>query len=103
MQTQNQTQPGNPKRIQKLISFSPRLYDFARMKANRFGFTFSEYLKHLIANDVKFQVESQVEEMEMVDAETEASIARSVDDFKNGRGVLLKTDKEIDDYFNSLV
>jgi hypothetical protein len=98
MQTQNQSQTQAPVRIQKLISFPPELYDFAKTKANKFGFTFSEYIKHLIANDVKFQVE----QMEMVDTETEASIARSVEDFKKGRYTVLKTEEDIDKHFGGL-
>lgn len=106
MQTQNQTPvksndflPQEQKRVQKLINFSPRLYKNAALKAERIGFTFSDYVKFLIASDIK----AQVEETEFFSQEEEESIMRGIDDYKNGRGFLAKTNADIKRHLDSLV
>jgi hypothetical protein len=99
MQTQNQTQSQDPKRIQKLISFSPRLYENATIKAKNIGFTFSDYVKFLIASDIK----TQIEKVEFFSQEEEESIARGVEDYKHGLGFLAKSNADIDRHLDSLV
>ena len=42
------------------------------------------------------------EELEMVDEETEKMIGKALNDYKNGRYTELRTDKEIEQYFDSL-
>ncbi len=90
--------PQAQKRIQKLINFSPRLYDNALLKAKMFGFSFSDYVKFLIANDVK----SQVEKTEFLGKEEEESVARGIEDYKNKQGFLAKNSKDLDKHFDSL-
>lgn len=106
MQTQAQTSTqGNDfsqqaqKRVQKLINFTPRLYENAVLKAKMIGFTFSDYVKFLIANDTK----AQVEKTEFFSQEGEESIMRGIDDYKNGRGFLAKSKEDINKHLDSLV
>ena len=41
-------------------------------------------------------------DLEMVDEETEKMIGKALEDYKKGRYVTLKTDEEIEKYFDSL-
>jgi len=40
------------KRIQKLVTFSPRLYGLLKAKAERLGMGFAEYLRFLAVKDL---------------------------------------------------
>ncbi len=40
-------------RVQKLITFSPKLYALLKNKAERLGMTFPEYIRHLGVSDIK--------------------------------------------------
>lgn len=91
MQTQS-------KSIQKLITFSPELYSLVVTKAKRIGVSFPEYIRVLLVNDIKEEVEA----IEMVDEETEKAIGQSLKDFKEGRYTTLRSKKDIENYFNEL-
>ena len=68
-------------RVQKLVTFSPQLYFNADKKAKQFGVPFAEYLRHLIIKDV----EEDIANLPMVDAETNKRIGQSLKDFEEGR------------------
>ncbi len=85
-------------RIQKLITFSPHLYELVEKKAKNLGVSFTEYIRMLAVSDIK----KQVEELPMVDGETEKLIAQGMEDFKNGRYTALHTKEEIEKHFDSL-
>jgi len=86
------------KSVQKLITFSPQLYQLVLNKAKRLGLSFAEFLRLVAVNEVK----KEVEEIPMVDEETEKRIGESLKAYKEGRFKSLKTNKEIDDYFKNL-
>jgi len=44
------------KRVQKLVTFSPKLYSLLKTKAERLGMGFAEYLRFLAVNDLKNEV-----------------------------------------------
>ena len=67
-------------RIQKLVTFSPRLYRLARSQANKVGLGFPQYIRHLVVSDVRgsnFGVP-------LVDPETERSIGEGLRDIQRG-------------------
>lgn len=77
-------------RIQKLVTFTPRLYNSAEEKARRLGVPFAEYVRHLIMKDV----EDDAARFPLVDAETNRQIGLSLKDLKEGRFVdVIPTDK----------
>ena len=39
------------RRIQKLITFSPVLYEIAKEKSSRLGLSLADYLRHLVVSD----------------------------------------------------
>ena len=86
------------KSVQKLITFSPQLYQLVLNKAKRLGLSFAEFLRLVAVNEVK----KEVEEIPMVDEETEKRIGESLKAYKEGRFKSLKKNKEIDDYFKNL-
>lgn len=45
-----------PKRIQKLITFSPQLYARAKQRAADLGLTFNEYQRFITAKDVDLEI-----------------------------------------------
>ena len=46
--------------------------------------------------------DKEKEELPMVDEETEKMIGKALEDYKNGRYTELRTDEEIEKYFDSL-
>ena len=85
-------------RVQKLITFSPNLYTLVEGKAEKLGISFPEYIRMLAVSDIK----EQVEEIPMVDEETEKQIGKSLQDLKEGKYTEIKTEKELDAYLKSL-
>lgn len=88
----------NTVRIQKLITFSPQLYEIVLAKAKQLGLSFGEYIRHLTITDVK----EEVEQFYMVDLETERRIGQSLKDLEEGRFTILKSDQDIENHFNNL-
>lgn len=72
---------GNTARIQKLITFSPQLYQVVLAKARQLGLSFGEYMRHLAIIDVK----KEVEHLPMVDEATDKRIGQSLKDLAEGR------------------
>lgn len=88
----------NTVRIQKLITFSPQLYEIVLAKAKQLGLSFGEYIRHLTITDVK----KEVKQLSMVDEETERRIGQSLKDLEEGRFKVIKNKKALDTYLNSL-
>lgn len=70
MQTQN-TQSVN-----KMLSFSTALYDFALKKANAKGIGFQEYIRYLVVKEK----EKEDEPLYMVDDETDRKIQEAMEE-----------------------
>ncbi len=68
-------------RIQKLITFSPQLYQVVLTKARQLGLSFGEYMRHLAIIDVK----EEIERLPMVDDATDKRIGQSLKDLDEGR------------------
>ncbi len=68
-------------RVQKLVTFSPKLYNSAIARANSLGIPFAEYVRHTLIKDV----EESTKNLPMVDAETEKRIGQSLKDLEEGR------------------
>ncbi len=85
-------------RVQKLVTFSPKLYNSALARANSLGIPFAEYVRHTLIKDV----EESNENIPMVDAETEKRIGQSLKDYAEGRYTIIKNKKELDAHLDSL-
>jgi hypothetical protein len=68
-------------RVQKLVTFSPKLYNSAVARANSLGIPFAEYVRHTLIKDV----EEGNRNVPMVDSETEKRIGQSLKDIENGK------------------
>ncbi|MBI4225896.1 hypothetical protein HY612_02175 [Candidatus Roizmanbacteria bacterium] len=86
------------KRIQKLITFSPQLYSLVKEKAERLGLSFPEYLRLLAASDVK----KEVEQIPMIDEETEKRIGESLEAYRKGQYTTISTKEELEKYLKNL-
>lgn len=84
-------------RVQKLVTFSPQLYYNASSKAKQLGVPFAEYLRHLIIKDV----EEDITDLPMVDAETDRRIGESLKAYEEGR--YTEIDPNNEDQMNELV
>lgn len=85
-------------RIQKLITFSPQLYQLVEKNAADLGISFPEYIRVLAVNDVK----KMVEKMSFVNEEVEEQIAKSIEDIKNKNYVTLSSEDELDSHLQSI-
>lgn len=85
-------------RVQKLITFSPQLYEIVLAKAKQLGLSFGEYIRHLAVIDIK----EDVGHMPTVDEETEKRIGQSLKDLREGRYTVIKNEKELDTHLNNL-
>ena len=68
-------------RVQKLVTFSPKLYNNAVARANSLGIPFAEYVRHTLIKDV----EESDKNLPMVDAQTEKRIGQSLKDIEDGK------------------
>jgi len=84
-------------RVQKLVTFSPRLYYNAEAKAKRLGVPFAEYLRYLIIKDV----EEDIANLPMVDEETNRRIGESLKAYEEGR--YTEVDPTNEEQMNKLV
>lgn len=85
-------------RIQKLITFSPHLYTLVEEKAEKLGVSFPDYIRILAVSDIK----EQVEQLPMVDEETEKQIGKSLQDLKEGRYTTVRSKKDLEAHLKSL-
>ena len=84
-------------RVQKLVTFSPQLYYNAEARAKQLGIPFAEYLRHLIIKDV----EEDIVDIPMVDAETDRRIGESLKAYEEGR--YTEVDPNNEDHMNEFV
>ena len=66
-------------KTKKLISFPDNLVQLVEIKANTLGFSFGEYIRYILANDVR----SITETVDIMDKETEKDFAEALIDVKN--------------------
>lgn len=85
-------------RIQKLITFSPHLHNLVEKKAEKLGVSFPEYIRMLAVSDIK----KQVEELPMVDEETEKQIGKSLQDLKSGKFTTIRNAKALTAYLRTV-
>ncbi|MDE2024937.1 MAG: hypothetical protein KGJ07_00410 [Patescibacteria group bacterium] len=85
-------------RIQKLITFSPQLYELIERNAKKIGVSFPEYIRILAVNDVRQASDT----IPYVDEETEERIGRSLKDIKNGKYTTVSTKEELEKFLNTL-
>ncbi len=86
------------KGIQKLITFSTQLYRTVDQKARRIGLSFPEYIRVLAVNDIKVGIE----DVPMVDEDTEKQIGQSLKDYEEGRYTTVRTKKELHEHLIKL-
>lgn len=86
-------------RVQKLVTFSPKLYNNALARANNLGIPFAEYVRHLLLKDV----EENNPKVPMIDAATEKRIGQSLKDLKEGRYTVIKNEKELDAHLDNIL
>lgn len=85
-------------RVQKLVTFSPKLYNSAAARANSLGIPFAEYVRHTLIKDV----EESTKNLPMVDAETEKRIGQSLKDLEEGQYTIIKNKKELNAHLDRL-
>lgn len=85
--------------VKKQMTFPTALADSIEIKAKKYGFTFPEYVRHLLLNSLELQDSSDVE---YADAETEAMIEQAHKEYESGNYVTLKTKEDIENYLASL-
>lgn len=71
------------KRIQKLVTYSPKLFALATQRAQELGLSFNEYQRYVMAKDIDER------SIPMVDEETEKRIEESLRDYAEGRYVTI--------------
>lgn len=86
MQTAQRT--NDSKRVQKLITFSTKLYNTALVRANNLGIPFAEYIRHIVIDDI----EENIENLPMIDEETNERIGESLKAYKGGRYTVVEPD-----------
>ena len=59
-------------RVQKLITFSPKLYGHLQAKAERLGMGFAEYIRHLAVNDLQKELDKNFSNIQTKDAKTDS-------------------------------
>lgn len=77
--------------VRKHIVFPSELVELAEFKADRLGFSLAEYIRFLLAKDVK----KCIDEIPYVDIELEKSIGRGLRDYKKGDYEVLESEKDI--------
>lgn len=86
------------KSIQKLITFSPELYLLVKTKAEKFGMSVPEYIRVLALNDVK----KAVENLPLVDENTEKNIEKSLSDYQHGKYIVVNDSPGLDRYLEKI-
>lgn len=85
-------------RVQKLVTFTSKLYNNAVTRANSLGIPFAEYVRHTLIKDI----EESTQNFPMVDGETEKRIGQSLKDLKKGRYTVTQNTKELDAHLDNL-
>lgn len=82
--------------VKKQMTFPTALADTLEGRAKKYGFTFPEYVRHLLLQSVELDDSSEVE---YLDPATEALVAESMKQYERGEYITLRTTKEIEDFF----
>jgi len=86
-------------RTQKLITFSPVLYQRALARAKSLGLNFSEYVRYLTVNDIQKQT---ISDLEILTKEVDQDLAESYQDLAQGKYQTLKTKADIKKFIDQL-
>lgn len=78
-------------RVQKLITFSPQLYQVVMAKAKQVGLSFGEYIRHLVVIDVK----EDMENLPMMDKATDKLIGESLEALREGKYMDVDASNEV--------
>ncbi len=84
--------------INRQITFTSTLLQTAQARASQLGVSFTEYIRGLVVEDTK----QLVDDVPMVDPETEKQIGRSFKDYEKGNYTTLKSEKDIEKCFKRL-
>lgn len=76
------------KRIQKLVTYSPKLFELATQRAQELGLSFNEYQRYVMAKDIDERA------IPMVDEETEKRIGESLKAYNRGEYVTIDPSNE---------
>lgn len=90
-----------PKKVRKLITFPNNLIELVEMKAAQLGFDFAEYVRMILANDVKSELEHPKEYPYVTTPEEDKMIEESMKEYKKGNYTELKTEKDIENFLDS--
>lgn len=75
------------------MTFPVQLVKLVEQRGKRLGFNFNEYVRHVLALDIR----RELKEIPMVDEETEARIGRALKDINDGKYVDVDTKEELHD------
>ena len=82
----------------KQITFSVGLLELAEKKAEKFGITFPEFVRHVIINNVADDLP-----VEYLDEKTSKEVGEALEEYKQGKGTKLKSKKEIREHFKQVL
>jgi hypothetical protein len=74
------------------------MYTLLSKRTKQLGISIPEYLRFLVINDTK----PLIDNIPMIDLETENEIGKALKNYKAGRYKTLRNEKEIDEYFKNL-
>lgn len=86
--------------VKKHIGIPQELFALLCAKAQRFGVSAPEYIRHLIINDTQQMAEEKIEILE--NEELISSIGVGLEEAKKGKGKALRSKKDISNYLDSL-
>lgn len=86
------------KSVVKQVSFPQQLLKLAETRTNQLGVTIPEYVRYLVMTDTV----DLVKNLPLLDEETEASVARGLEDVESGKLTEFVTDKDIAKYVQGL-
>jgi len=89
------------KSVTRQITFPSRLMDIAESKAKIYGYSFPEYVRYVLTKDVENFFLGPEEYID--DPQLAKDIKDGIREYKEGKTIVLKNSKEIDDYFSSLI
>lgn len=90
------------KTIQKNLRFPSNIVEVLESEGGKLGFSFTDYIKYLAVKKVEEIMKREREEV-LYDAALIADIIDARRDIKSGKLTYLKTDKEIEEHFASLL
>ncbi len=90
------------KSVTKQITFPSRLMDVASARARGLGYSFPEYVRFVLTKEVENDVFPDYGEV-ITDRQVIKDVTQALKEYNKGKGVELKNDKEINDYFTALI